>query len=280
MIAVPEGGERGDFGVAVTTDSSLGADDLAACARKAIAARGGKPSTAARGTFTVVADDADPAQAQLALHPGGPFLVGRGPWLDAMIAAVEGRGGRAAPEHAALRAALGAALESAGSVRPAFAATVLLPKSLRDRLRSEEGEREGKDAGASGQAAFLGVLAVDRAGLAIAPSGGDGGSTTVALELRCDAADGAERCADVKKLIERGRRALAQNFVVHLSGAGPLLDTLQIDVNGGALSARAHAPTDDLARALASFYPRLGPSAPPPAVSSAATGPSPSAPPP
>lgn len=243
MVANPEsGGERGDFGLAVAPDGSLSADDLAACARKAIAARGGKPASAAHGTFTVVSDDAVPKQAQLAVRKGGPFLVGRGAWLGAMMAAVEGSGGRASPDHAALRASLSAPADS--PVTPALLVTMLLPKPLRDRLRDE-----------APSGALLGVLAVDWAGLAVAAAGGAGGSTSLALELHCEPPDAAARCAEVKKLIERGRLSLAQDFAVRFTGLGSLVDTFKVVEDGaGALAARAHAPTDDLARALSRLF--------------------------
>lgn len=94
MVAMPEGGERGDFGVAFSADLTV--EQLARCARKAIGARGGTPSTGARGGFVVIGDASAPDQARLAYRDGGPFLVGRGAWLGAIIDAA-GRSGRPLP---------------------------------------------------------------------------------------------------------------------------------------------------------------------------------------
>ncbi len=180
MVALPEGGDRGDFGVAFSADLSMA--ELVACAQKAIAARGGIPSTAVRGGFSVVSDANTPAAARLAYRNGGPFLVGRGPWLDAMIDAADGRAPRAKAEHDALRTAL----SPAGSP-PRPSSSPRLPKSLRDRVRADS------DTGVDSRPneAFAGVLGVAEAGGAITPGpgGSDGKSgptTEVDLELRCE----------------------------------------------------------------------------------------------
>lgn len=57
MVALPEGGERGEFGAAFSGD--LTKDALAACALKVIRARGGKPSTLVRGGFAVIRTQAN-----------------------------------------------------------------------------------------------------------------------------------------------------------------------------------------------------------------------------
>lgn len=49
MVALPEGGERGEFGAAFAGD--LTKDALAACAEKVIRARGGQPSASTRAGF-------------------------------------------------------------------------------------------------------------------------------------------------------------------------------------------------------------------------------------
>ena len=106
LVASPEQGEHGDFGVAFTADVSR--DDLAQCAEKVMRARGGGPVAAIHGSYTTFEDSsgAEPVHARLAYRAAGPFLVGRGPWLDAMMDAVDGRGDRGASEHAALRRAV------------------------------------------------------------------------------------------------------------------------------------------------------------------------------
>jgi hypothetical protein len=231
MVAAPEAGERGDFGVAFSADLTV--DELATCARKAIGARGGVPSTSTRGDFIIIGDGSAPGQARLAYRQGGPFLVGRGAWLDAMIDAAEGRALRAASRHDALRAALA----PAGAPARALIVTALLPKSLRDHVRAET------DAGPGG--AFAGVLGVAEAGAAVTASPS---STAVDVELRCDAANA---CDEVKVLIETGRRDLSGNFAARLMGFGPLIDSLAVEVRSPTtLALTARAPTADLAQAL------------------------------
>jgi hypothetical protein len=243
MVAAPETGERGDFGVAFSADLTV--DELATCARKAIEARGGAPSTTTRGDFLVIGYGNAPTQARLAYRQGGPFLVGRGAWLNAMIDAAEGRPPRAASRHDALRAAL----VPAGAPARAVVITALLPKSLRDRVRAET------DAGPGG--AFAGVLGVAEAGAAVTTSPS---STAVDVELRCDAANA---CEEVKELIETGRRNLSGNFAARLMGFGPLIDSLAVEVHTPVtLALSARAPTADLAQAIGRIIGAFSPRAP------------------
>jgi hypothetical protein len=268
MVALPERGdqrERGEFGFAVATDAALGAGELAACARKVIAARGGTPTTTTRGGFQVISAGA----AALAYRKGGPFLVGRGSWLDAMIDAAEGKGPGASPEHGALRAMFqaGAGPQGAGArALPALQVTALLPESLREGLRAEV----AGDAGPGQGRATLGVLGVGEAAAAVMPAAGAGGVTTLttlAVDLRCDS---AAACDDVKSLVERARLAWAGDVALRLSGLGPLIDSVTVESltltsegrsapDGRALAIRAHAPTADLAGALARLLDRLSP---------------------
>jgi hypothetical protein len=309
LIAAPEGGDRGEFGVAFSAD--LGADALASCAKKAIAARGGKPAVGARGSFAVVSDGDKPDQGRLAVRPGGPFLVGRGAWLDAMIDAADGKTARIGPEHESLRRALA----PPGAAPPVLLASALLPKALRDHVRSD---------GDGGAGAFEGVLSVGQAAAAVtvqdspAAATQPTGRTEIDVELRCDPPDGAESCDQVKQLIERRRLAFSKDFGAHLTGFGPLIDTLVVtsgtsgtsgsaapavppaeapgvppaeasgvppaEGNGtgalrgalsGALYVKAHIPTADLARLLTRLL-DLFERPPPPPASSPSPSPSPS----
>jgi hypothetical protein len=262
MVVAPEAGERGEFGVAFSAD--LGASALASCAEKAITAGGGEPVTSSRGTFSVVSDDARPRQGRLAVREGGPFLVGRGPWLDAMIDAADGKGPRMRPEHASLRQAL----VPPGAPPAALVATALLPKALRDQLRSEtDAGPAAADPGGSGEGAFDGVLAVGQVAAGVTVQGSPAsatqptGTTEIALELRCDAPRAAESCAQVKQLIEKNRLAISRDFTARLMGLGPLIDTLAVTPQpgsgGGELVVKAHAPTADLGRLLARLFERI-----------------------
>ncbi|HEX3769509.1 MAG TPA: hypothetical protein VHV30_01535, partial [Polyangiaceae bacterium] len=136
----PEGGDHGDFGLAF--DGDFTSESLEACARKAILAGGATPDVTTRADYTRIAGG--PRGASLAVRPGGPYLVGRGAWLDAMIDAVDGKGTptEASGAHEALRRDL---LDKAAT-EPGLVITALLPKALRDRLAGESEEGAGASA--------------------------------------------------------------------------------------------------------------------------------------
>jgi len=238
-IASPESGERGDFGVAFSGDFTR--DELAACANNTIKARGGAPTTSTRGRFTVVEDTGDALHSRVAYRDGGPFLVGRGAWLDAMMDAVDGKGPRMRPEHARLRGALAPAK---GAPPRAIVLTAMLPSSLRSRLKSEMTAEVGDETKAN--ATFGAILGVNEVGLAVS-TGGEGSTTDLTAQLQCDT---APMCDDVKGFLERKRFALAKDLTIRLVGLGPLLDSFAVESHGPSLSATARAPSDDLARGL------------------------------
>jgi len=242
VVTSPESGERGDFGVAFSGDFTK--DELSRCAENVIRARGGSPVTSTRGGFTRVEDTGDAKHARLAYREGGPFLVGSGAWLDAMIDATERKGERMQAQHTELRGAL---LGKSGTA-PAILVTALLPASVRDKLKADL----GPELGGEGDKAYAGVLAVSAAGLAVSLGGAaaDGGTATsstteVTAELRCES---ASACDEVKQLIERKRLAFSRDMTVRLVGLGPLLDSLGVDGRGSSLSVNARAPSDELAR--------------------------------
>jgi hypothetical protein len=259
MLCSPEGGQRGDFGMAIA--GAFTRDELGKCADKVIHARGGTPTTSTRGTFAVL-DSGDADHTRFAYRDGGPFLVGRGPWLDAMIDAAEGKAERIRPEHEALRGALA----SVSGRAPVAIATALLPSSIRQRLRAELGSEGGGDE----ERVYASVLAVQAAGLAIG-TGGAGSTTDVTAELRCDTDDA---CSEVKNLALRKRMAFSRDLGVRVIGLGPLLDSFAVDAKGSAVSASAHVPTDDLARAVSRLLDKPErPDRPPPAPSRAGNAP-------
>jgi hypothetical protein len=239
IVTSPEAGERGDFGVAFTGDFSM--SELAACADAVIRSRGGTPATSSQDGFTLVEDTSDPLHARVAYREGGPYLVGRGAWLDAMIRATLGKGERAGSEHADLRAAIA---PKAGASPSVVVVTALLPDTVRDKLKGELGSEAA--GGGEGDASFAGVLGVSAVGLA-AGTGGPGSTTELTLELRCES---ASACDEVDKLIDRKRASFSRDIGVRLVGLGPLLDSLALHPRGAALSVTASAPTDELARAL------------------------------
>jgi hypothetical protein len=263
VVTSPESGERGDFGIAFSGDFTK--DELSKCAENVIRARGGSPATSTRGGFTLVEDTGDAKHARLAYREGGPYLVGSGAWLDAMIDATERKADRMQAQHTELRAAL---VGKTGTA-PAVMVTALLPASVRDKLKTDL----GPELGGEGDKAYAGVLAVGSAGLALSLGGqaADGGTSTteVAAELRCES---ASACDEVKKLIERKRIGFSRDMTIRLVGLGPLLESLVVDGQGPSLTASAHASSDELARALqriVDFKSRSAPAQPPPPLPAA-----------
>lgn len=237
LVTSPEHGEKGDFGVAFTGDFTR--DELVKCADKISRANGGSPATSVHGDYAVLENTADPNHTRAAYRDGGPYLVGRGPWLDAMIDAVEGHGPRLGAEHTALRSALAPA---PGGPAQAIVLTALLPAELREKLKADLGTELGSDADKT----YVAVLAVSQAAVALRTSGGKP-TTELAAELRCET---PAACNEVKTLLEHKRLVFSRDMGVRLVGLGPLLDSLKVEVHGPSLSASASAPSDDLARAI------------------------------
>lgn len=237
LVCSPENGERGEFGVAFT--GTFTRDELSRCAEKITHSRAETAVRSTRGDFVLLEDPADPSHTRLAYREGGPFLVGRGAWLDAMIDAAGAHQDLARPEHANLRAALATHVPGA---TPAIVVTAVLPATVRQKLRTEL----GSELGTEGERTYASVLAVGSAGLAVF-TGPAGSSTDVAAELRCESADA---CAEVKTLVERQRLGLSKDFGVRLVGLGPLVDALTVTQDGTKLGITTRAATDDLGRAL------------------------------
>jgi hypothetical protein len=247
-LVAPEG--EGDFGIAFAGDFDERA--LAACASKIVRARGAEPVIEKHGSYTLVGsgelrpDGGPPARhARLAYRKGGPYLVGRGAWLLTMIDAVDGRTERASPELLSLRDALSHPADTRGGTElpRSIVVAALLPRATRDQLKAE---MEG-DAAAPPSAAYAGVLAIDRAGLAVA-TGSPGSTTTFTAEMHCET---AEACSAVKALLEQRRFAASTSPALRLLGLGGAIDSLVVDAHGPTLVAHAEAPTDVLARVVA-----------------------------
>jgi hypothetical protein len=262
-VAVPEEGERGDFGVAIRADVSK--LELLGCAKKAIESR--QPAAAAAptmresGTYTLVEpdepsspdDDHDPLHRYptLAYRDGGPFLVARGAWLSAMIDTVEERLPSAAgAAHGRLRNDLAAAL---GPGKPTVVATAILPRAFRERMRAELASELGGDevdatkpSEGAKTAILQGILGVTSAGVALQAGPAGGESTALAL-FRCE---DQGSCAELEKLIGRRRFGWSQDIALRLMGVGPLLDSMKITNDGLLLRVTTHAPSDDASRWL------------------------------
>jgi hypothetical protein len=219
-LAVPDTGDRGDFGVVATGDVT--ADELVGCGNKLVAGSGPAPPMRDVGTFKVLSH-ADTG-VTIAFRRGGPAIGGRGEWITTMIAAAEGRepSVAASQAHARMRRELGPA---------PVVLTAVMPRTLRDRLRKEWGL---DDAGATPNAApnpMSGVLAVETVALAIDP-GVAGGQARVELALGCES---ASACASVQKLVERKRFEWGKDLGLRLAGVGALLDAVVIKADGAGL---------------------------------------------
>jgi hypothetical protein len=245
-LAFPEG--EGDPALAV--EGTFERDALVACAKKVITARGGEARVSQHGKFTVL-ESREPAHEapKLALRDGGLLLLGRGPWLEMLMATADGEHPAVTtnPAHTSLRDAL-----SRTGKPQAVLATAVLPQSLRERVKEELGPESGASAGV-----VAGILGVETAGLAV---GAVNGETEAHLALRCETADA---CIEVKRLVERRRQSLTENPAVRLLGVHALVDALQVEAHGTELSAHTHAPERDVADAVSRLWTFLSP--PPPA---------------
>jgi hypothetical protein len=259
-VSLPEGETHGDFGLAATGDLAKGS--LEACAKAVIAKRGGHATTRQQGTFTLVSDD-DPKAGSIAMRDGGPFLLGKGPWLDAMIEAAEGR--RASMAHGGDEAhrALRGDLEKREPGGVAVEVTALVPRELRDRVRKD---MEGVGDAAKLGATMDGVLSAGAVGLAI-HAGRDGEEARFTAEVQCDGDAAAAACESVEKTILHFRLGWSGDLRLRLVGLGPLIDGLDTKREGATLVLRTHAPASDLAHAInrvTSMSGRSKPAPPPP----------------
>jgi hypothetical protein len=237
-VAIPEEGERGEFGVAARVEVTR--DELERCARSLADKRGGRAETRDVGSFVVLEDDKSASRARLAYGRGGLLVVGKGTWFDAMLGAADRvqPGLRDAQEHVALRASL---TSREGFARPTLLATAILPRSLRERLKGEMGAEIGAQDGSS--AAMAGVLGVSAVGVAVV-AGGPGQNVGASVELACD---GTHACEAVEKLVQTKRREWSSDLTWRMLGLGPLLDSVEIKREGARLHAKATTGSEALA---------------------------------
>ncbi len=239
-VAMPENGERGDFGVAAGVQVSR--DELERCTTKLAEKRGAAAAEPHEIQGFHVIDGAGPVGgAKLAYGAGGLLVAGKGAWLDAMLAAATGAGPglRDAKEHTALRDAL---TSHEGFRAPTILVTALLPKPLRERLEHEMGGEVDE----SGNHVMRGVLGVSAVGLAI-EAGAAGGNVDVEIEMTCDS---AEACAVVDKLILKKRLEWSKDLLLRFAGFGQAIDSLDVEVDGTHLRATASSSADALAGAI------------------------------
>ncbi len=267
-VAVPEGGEAGDFGVAASAD--LTREELVRCAENVAGARGEARKVEEIGRFHLIADDKGHA---LAVRDTGPIVVGRVAFVRAMIDAAERRApsARANREHMELREAL-----APSGTRPLVLVTAILPGDLRERLKREMGAELGL---AGSNAAMGGVLGVRAIGLSLREN--DSGMLEAKAELRCDS---TVACDEVRKLALAKRLALSQELALRLIGLGPAIDAFDAKAEGDRLTASTRARASDLGATLERIQKLRGRAAPPAAAGTPGTAspasPAPPAPPP
>lgn len=245
-IAVPEEGDKGELGMAARV--TVTRDELAKCTENLAAQRGGKVETKDVEGFVVVEDSAaqEAARPRLAYGRGGLLVVGRGAWFDAMLAAAARKkpGAREAEAHAAMRSSL---TGRDGWRAPTVLVSALLPRSLRDRVKSEVDAELSTDGGKDdAQRIMAGVLGVSTVGGALR-AGGSGQSIDAAVELVCDT---EEACVAVEKLILEKRFAWSKELSLRMIGLGPLLDSVEVTRDGARVRVTAGASADSLVATL------------------------------
>lgn len=236
-IAVPEEGDKGELGVAAKIDVT--SDELEKCT-SSLAAEKGAPRTepTRQHGFGVV----EAGGAKLAYGHGGLLLAGKGAWLDAMLATADHAqpSYRDAEAHTAIRRHL---KTQGGFGAPTVMVSALLPRSLRDRIRSDMAGEAPND---PAQNIMAGVLGVSGVGAAM-KAGASGGSITLAGVLVCDTEDA---CASVEKLVSKKRFEWSKELTLRMVGLGPLLDSITVKRDGARVTITAGAPADQLASVI------------------------------
>ncbi|MFO0761410.1 MAG: hypothetical protein U0359_33335 [Byssovorax sp.] len=221
-LAIPEGGDSGDFGLVAAGD--LQEKALIDCASKVILGRGGTPSVTTIGSFRTVRDTSlTESGGEIAVRDGGPLLLGAGSYLRSMIDTAEQRAPsiQASQAHGWLAREVGK-----GEVR----VTVVLSKEQRQTL-AEELRAAGSEA--AGAAVLGGALGVEL-----------GPTVTLHGVIACD---GAEPCARLGRSLAAARDARAADLGVRLSGFGAVLDQLKIEPAKDLIHLRVGVPVDQAA---------------------------------
>lgn len=192
-LALPGASLSGDLAI-VGLGGKVRAQSATACARQVITARGGAPRVERRDDFTVV-QDGDGARGVLLVRDGGPVLLGKGPWLDAVFEAAKGRAPtlRGDPLHDVERDARKGALAIA---------TWSIPAADRDAMRAQL----PPDAR---------VVADAQAVIVDARSDGHGGASVV-LEALC--APGT--CDALSRWVDGAKRGFSKEPFVEAIGLG------------------------------------------------------------
>lgn len=230
-VAVPDENPKGEFGLAAKINVSTA--ELEACTKGL--STGKSLETKQVGDYVIVES---PSGARIA-YGKGLLLVGRGTWLESMMATADKKNPstRDDPKHAEARRAITAKLPAATLVM-----TAVLPKTLRDRLRSEM-KNEVEDQDDESARIFAGVLGVDTAGVALDTSE----KTALEIELGCDNADS---CGAVEKLILAKKNEWTHDMRFKIVGITPNVETLAVTRKGDHLSASMSADSKSLASTI------------------------------
>ncbi|MEO7096093.1 MAG: hypothetical protein ABI175_22720 [Polyangiales bacterium] len=186
-IAIPAGAGFEDDVAIVAMGSWLRAGEVATCAEGVVRDRGGAPSTLKQGTFTLV-QDGDGTHGILAVRDGGPLVVGRGPWLSAVVDVADGvaKSLRDDPVHDLARRAKTGAFATL---------TYALPEELRNDLATKLPK------GAQVLAKVPSLIA------ALRLEDVEGGVLVLEAEAACSGAV----CPELQKLAEGAREMLAHD---------------------------------------------------------------------
>ena len=185
-VAVPAGSGFEDDVAIVAMGPSLRVAEVSSCAQGAVKDRGGQPNVLKQGGFVTV-QDGDGTHGVLAVRDHGPLVVGRGPWLSAVVDVADGvaKSLRDDPVHdVARRAKVGA-----------FATlTYALPEELRIDLATK------LPAGTQVLAKVPSMVAALRL---------DEASGVLSLEV--EAACSGDVCGELQKLVEGARELVAHD---------------------------------------------------------------------
>jgi len=250
-IAVPEGDEHGEFGIAARVQVTQA--EIETCARALDSARGGRTTSRATrnvGDFTVLEDAGGRGIGYGGNGTGGLLIISKGSWFEAMIGSAEHKKAtiEESREHNALRTALTSRAIRESGRAPTAVVTAVLPRALRDRLKGEMTEEQSHvdSSGDSSVAIMNGVLGVSAVGIALR-AGERGQNVDARAELVCD---DAAACAAVKELILKKKFAWSRDLGLRMIGFGALIDSLEIEHDGVNLHASVSVSANQLSSAI------------------------------
>jgi hypothetical protein len=244
-IAVPEGDEHSEFGMAARVQVTQ--SEIETCARALDGARGGgttNRTTRNVGGFTVLEDAGGRG---IGYGAGGLLIISKGAWFEAMIGSAEHKKATVeeSPEHHALRQAL---TSREGWRVPTAVVTAVLPRALRARLKGEMATEQshGDSSGDASVAIMNGVLGVSAVGIAVR-TGERGQNFEARAELVCD---DAAACAAVKEFILKKKFAWSRDLGLRMVGFGALIDSLEVEHDGVNLHASVSVSANQLSTTI------------------------------